>query len=455
MRVLPRSLFGRLVLVLFGGLIAAQLLSAAILFAERDRLLLHASGMRPAQRIADIVRLLDSVGPAERARIVAVLGGPRERVVLDRPAPPRDAAGSRNAHEAMLLAALHAALGEERPLRVVVREAPGPGSPGAWAMPGMQRMRHPVMSVTTQVRLADGSWVSFDANLPRAAADFPQRLLLDLGVLLAAVLVLSFVAVRWLTRPLAVLAEAADDLGRNLRRPPLPETGPAELRRAAHAFNSMQARLARFIDDRVRVLGAMSHDLKTPLTRMRLRAELLEDDELRARFEKDLGEMEAMVVQALDFLRGLDAGEAPAPIDVMALLESLQADNEEMGRPMRIEGRALAPYPGSASALRRCIANLIDNAILYGRSARVVVEDGAKSITLRVLDEGPGIPQQELANVFEPFYRLEASRSRETGGSGLGLAIARNIARAHGGDIALSNRPGGGLEAVLSLPRKG
>ncbi len=469
-RVLPQSLFGRLALVLAGGLIVAQLLSAAINFAERDRVFLWASGMQPAQRIADIVKLLDSVAAQERRRIVAILDVPPRHVSLDRAPLPEHTAGPDGPHAAMFAAVLRAALGEDRPVRIARSGPPPGGSPdlarypammdgpmsmmnGQMAMPGMHRMPSGGMFVTTQVRLLDGTWVTFDSHISRQSADLPQRLLVSLAVLLAGVLLLSFVAVRWITRPLAALATAADDLGRDIRRPALPETGPVEVRRAAHAFNSMQARLVRFIDDRTRILGAMSHDLKTPLTRMRLRAELLEDDELRSRFEKDLKEMEAMVAQTLEFMRGLGGSEAAQPVDVMALLESVQADQQEMGREVAVEGHTAKPYPANASLLRRCIANLLDNAALYGKRARVVVEDGSHSLIVRILDDGPGIAQDELERVFEPFYRLESSRSRETGGTGLGLTIARNIAQTHGGDIRLRNRPEGGLEAVLELPR--
>lgn len=466
MRVLPQSLFGRLVLVLSAGLVVAQLLSAAINFAERDRVLLRAAGMQPAQRIADIVTLLDSVGPDERGRIVAILDVAPQHVSLDRAPLPAEAGTAIGAHEAMFTAVLRAALGEGRPLRVSRSEtAPAAWTPelargahrammdGRMGMPEMQRMMLGGMSLIAQVRLRDGAWVTFDSHIPKASGGLPQRLLVTLAVLLACVLLLSFVAVRWITRPLAVLATAADELGRDIRRPALPETGPVEVRHAAHAFNSMQARLVRFIDDRTRILGAMSHDLKTPLTRMRLRADLLEDDELRGRFEKDLKEMEAMVAQALEFMRGLGGGEAVQPIDVMALLESVQADQQEMGREVEIEGATAKPYPGNAALLRRCLVNLLDNAALYGGRARLRVEDDSRSLIVRILDDGPGIARDQLEHVFEPFYRLEASRSRETGGTGLGLTIARNIAQTHGGDIHLRNRPEGGLEAVLELPR--
>ena len=200
------------------------------------------------------------------------------------------------------------------------------------------------------------------------------------------------------------------------------------------------------------MLAAMSHDLKTPVTRMRLRAELLEDDDLRDRFESDLLEMETMVTQTLDFLRGQGKHEAAQPVDLMALLESLQADNEEMGREVSISGAATRHCLAVPQLLKRCIANLLDNAILYGGRADVSVEEGPSELTIRIKDDGPGLPEEELEKVFEPFYRREASRSRETGGTGLGLGIARNIAQSQGGEVHLRNHPQGGLEAVLTLP---
>ena len=460
-RWLPRSLFGRLLLVLAGGLLLAQLLSAAINFAERDRLLVAAGGMQQAQRIADVVKLLDSLGPQERARIGSVLNVPPLVLTLQQTAAPADDAQAPRA--LMFTAFLRASLGGDRDVRVEAGGSwppgPGPGfGPGRHHMMGGGMMGAgpvppPSPLLRTQVQLRDGSWARFDTQLHPASETPPWRLALALAILLLAVLVLSYVAVRWVTRPLHVLAEAADALGRDIHRPPLAEDGPTEIRRAAHAFNSMQQRLVRFIEDRTRVFAAMSHDLKTPITRMRLRADLLEDEEARQRFEADLREMETMVTQTLEFMRGMGGSEARQEVDIDALLESLQSDNEAMGREVRIEGQARAAYPAQVSLLRRCLANLVDNAVTYGERATLRVEDSPQALVIRVLDEGPGIPEAEREKVFEPFYRLEQSRSRATGGTGLGLAIARNIAHMHGGEIALRNRSPRGLEATLSLPR--
>lgn len=480
MRLLPRSLFARMVLILLGGLMAAQLLSFAIHWQERGEFIMRAMGTRSAQRIADIVTLLDSIATTERARIVSVLNSPPLRISLDEP-PLAPVTGDDGKAEqaAQYAAVLRRALGGNYPLVVIVTDARpwsgpgpgygmgpgmmggqgkwgpdagGPGQPGAGALgPGMHRYAR--ISFVVQARLQDGTLVTFDSRQSSESVNWPYRLLLSLLVLLAVVSAVTLVAVRWVTRPLKTLAAAAQSLGDDLNRPPLEEKGPIEVSRAARAFNTMQQKLVKFIAERTRIFTAMSHDLKTPITRLRLRAELLDDPELRAKFEKDLQEMEAMVSDALDFMRGLDPQEPQQPLDVMALLESLQADAREVGGQVEIEGAARAPYLGHPQTLKRCLRNLIDNAVKYGNSATLVVADAAEQLRIGVRDAGPGIPEAELELVFEPFHRLELSRNRSTGGTGLGLTIARNIARAHGGELVLRNLPAGGLEAVLTLPR--
>jgi len=467
-RLLPRGLFGRLVLILLCGLLLAQLVTAYLNLSERDQLLYRASGMQMAQRIADISRLLDSVSPEERRRIVSVFNAPPLAISLDRPPlAPDGGPPEADLRLSMFATVLSYALGEGMRLQVV-RAAGVPeryrqreqGSP-----PGMPMMQHSMsgagmpmmhpesMFFVVQVVLRDGAVVTFDSFVSPEAAGMPLRLALTLLVLLGTVVALSLVAVRWVTGPLSALATAAEKLGEDINRPPLPETGPVEARRAARAFNNMQGRLSRSIAERTRVLTAMSHDLKTPITRLRLRTEMLDDEALRTKFSKDLEEMESMVIQTLDFMRDASAGEPVQRVDFMALLESLQTDFQDMGNTVEVEGRFEHSFSGRPLALRHCLTNLVDNAIRYGRRATIKAEEGAERVTIRVLDEGPGIAEGELEHAFEPFFRGESSRSRETGGTGLGLGIARNIARAHGGDLTLKNRPGGGLEAILTLPR--
>lgn len=466
MGLVPRSLFGRIVVVLLAGMVAAQALSMAVHLQERGELLYRASGLQSAQRVADIVKLLDSVAPPERRRIAALFASPPLIVTLDAPAaaPSADPDTEAGVQAAFMRTMLQRLLGEERELTLVATRVeagafpPGAhrGGPHGMGMgpfgPGMQARMGPQHSFLARVRLADGSWTSLDTRRPVTAASWPYRLLASIAILMGAVVVLTLLAARWVTRPLATLASAAEELGRDINRPPLPEAGPHEVARAARAFNLMQSRLARYIEERTRVFAAMSHDLKTPITRMRLRAELLEDGEAKNKFTHDLAEMESMVVATLDFMRGLETGERAQPVDVTALLESLQEDARETGGQVDIEGAAQSPYVGRPQALKRCLGNLIDNAIKYGKSAQLTVEDGPGRLTIRVRDRGPGISEGELERVFEPFHRLEGSRGRDSGGTGLGLTIARSVAQLHGGTLQLRNVESG-LEAVLSLPR--
>jgi len=470
MNLLPRSLFSRLVLVLLGGLLTAQLLSFAIHMHDRGELLAQASGMQSAQRIADIVRLLDTMTPEERSKIVKVLSAPPLTVRLDRgPLVPAAAENESGARAALFASLLLRYLGDGR-LVVVGMAQPGPYPGGGgggmhrpqrgdgdadWTPPMMHYgARGGGLTFVAQVGLQDGTLATFDTRQLPATENWPFRVLMSIGLLLTAVIVVSLIAVRWATRPLKTLADAADELGRNINRPPLAETGPTEVVSAARAFNTMQSRLATYLRERTQVLAAMSHDLKTPITRLRLRAELLEDAQLRTKFENDLREMEAMVAAALDFLRGMDNGESVRPVDVNALLESLQSDLRETGGPVSIEGSAASPYPGRPQALKRCLSNLIENAIKYGSMARVLVDDDAARLEIRILDDGPGLQPEQLEKVFEPFYRVEGSRNRDTGGTGLGLAIAKNVVELHGGRIVLGNRAEGGLAVTVLLPRR-
>jgi signal transduction histidine kinase len=283
--------------------------------------------------------------------------------------------------------------------------------------------------------------------------DLPSRFGTHLVITLAAVIAVSLVAVRLVTRPLQRLAEAADAFGGDLESPPLPETGPTEARCAAEAFNRMQERLRRLIAERGRALAAVSHDLRTPLTRMRLRAELVDDEALRAQINADIDDMQAMVESTLDYLRGLRENEVPQSIDMDALLQSLVADEQALGHPVALTGKVVAPYFGRLSTLKRALRNLIDNAVKYGQSATIRIEDGATELRLIVADHGPGIAEADLLRVLEPYVRLETSRSRKTGGVGLGLTIAHDAVVLHGGKLLLENLAGGGLRATLVLPR--
>ncbi|HUA25916.1 MAG TPA: ATP-binding protein [Steroidobacteraceae bacterium] len=314
--------------------------------------------------------------------------------------------------------------------------------------------QRPTESYDVYVHMPDSSTLLYRVTRDSPGTPLPPSLMLNLILLVAVLVVALYVVARSVTRPLSRLALAADSLGRSILQPKLAEEGASELRHAARAFNTMQDRLHRYLDSRTRVLAAMSHDLKTPLTRLRLQVETqIDDPALQARFGRELDEMESMVRGALALFRGLNDEEALEPVDVNLLLETVRGEFVEMGKDVTLEGRAFGPLSGKPGALKRCITNLVGNAVNFGSRARMLVRDGAQ-LEISICDNGPGVPVEELERVFEPFYRLESSRNRDTGGTGLGLSIARDVAQAHGGSLVLRNRPEGGLEALLTLPRQ-
>jgi signal transduction histidine kinase len=319
---------------------------------------------------------------------------------------------------------------------------------------GPPATQRPTESYDVYVHMPDGSALVYRVTRDSPGTPLPPSLMLNLILLVAVLVVALYVVARSVTRPLSRLALAADNVSLNILQPKLAEEGASELRHAARAFNTMQDRLHRYLDSRTRVLAAMSHDLKTPLTRLRLQVETqIDDPALQARFGRELDEMESMVRGALALFRGLNDEEAPEPVDVNLLLETVRGEFAEMGKDVTVEGRALGPLSGKPQALKRCITNLVANAVKFGSRARMLVRDGAQ-LEISICDDGPGIPAEELEKVFEPFYRLESSRNRDTGGTGLGLSIARDVAQVHGGSLVLRNRPDGGLEARLTLPRR-
>lgn len=437
-RWLPRTLFGRLLLLLSAGLVLAQAAGALILFVEQQRSLGHTLSHEVAQRIEALVRTLDARPGPEQAALAASLSTPRLQLRLDDAEPaaaaPRPAAWFAAGDE--LAAHLQDALGPQAVIRFV--DLPRLGS----------------FAFDLRVRLSSGRWLAVRGSAPADVFAWPWRLLANLALMLIAVVALVAVAARGVTRPLVELAGAARRLATDLRQPPLPERGPSETRDAAHAFNAMQARIRAGIEERERFLAAVSHDLKTPVTRLRLRSEMLADAELRERYIADLDEMQHLLEGALDYLRGKAVGEPVQVVDIVALVESLVDDYAGLGE-VTLHAPDALQCPARPRALRRALMNLIDNALKYGRHAELTLRGGPGTIELTVDDEGPGVDAAELERVFEPFHRLEGSRSRDTGGSGLGLAIARQIARAHGGDITLANRSAGGLRAVLTLPAPG
>ncbi|HEY8507957.1 MAG TPA: ATP-binding protein [Steroidobacteraceae bacterium] len=277
-----------------------------------------------------------------------------------------------------------------------------------------------------------GSWM---LHLPVAA----------LGVYLAS---------RAITRHLSKLVDEAERMGRNTTEHAISTSGPSEMRAVARAFDSAQDRVTQTVSNRFRMLAAISHDIRAPLTRMRLRVESLSDDEERRRLTRDLDEMADMMNATLNLLKEMSEDESTEAIDMNQLIEDLRTQFTEMGRYVAVRGQARRPYVGRARALKRCLANLIDNAVKFGEYASITLEDG-NALRVRITDGGPGIPQEEIDRVFEPFYRAHSPATARAGGAGLGLAIARDIVLGHGGRLTLRNRPTRGLIAEIVLPRGG
>jgi len=349
-------------------------------------------------------------------------------------------------------------IGARWPIRADINPHPRDGdqSPGPFAL-WMARHFYFLLpepfSIVVQVVLEDGTVVVFDVNVPQEPLSRLEAIVPLILLLMLVCFSLSGFLVRMTTGSLDRLARAADAIGRNPEDAPLADSGPSEIHRVIAAFNRMQQRVLDYLVERGRLLTAISHDLKTPITRLRLRAEMLSDGEIRAKMLRDLEEMQTMVGTTLDFFRTTGSNPQRQPVDIGALIESICEDRRESGPALSVRGAAQAPFRADPQALRRCLENLIENALRYGGGAEIEVTDSSDRLRIAVIDRGPGIPESELERVFEPFYRLDASRNMDSGGTGLGLSIARNIARWHGGDVTLRNAPGGGLIAELALPR--
>lgn len=456
-RLLPKSLFGQIVLALVVGIVVAQLAGAWLLLDDRSRFGDRLRREYAAQRIAGIITVLDAAPAEERPRLVRALSVPPTRLTLDE---SWQSSGAELGPEAsVFLQRVARELERPLPLQVLsIRHVPRQDRrPGHEMARPDRHARHDgpmVLLAVTQARLQDGTVATFRHALPQPPSDWPLRLLGLLALLAVVVALLSGWAVRRMTRPLAALADAADGLARNLDQKPLEEKGPQEVQRAARSFNAMQRALKAYLETRAQALAGVSHDLRLPLTRLRLRLEQLPEGESRAAMQRDIEEMDVMVGGTLDYLRAGADTEQAVKLNLNALIEGLAEDAEAAGAKVSLQGTA-APVMARPQALRRCLANLIDNARRYGGGEiEVTLVDSTASVEVRIEDRGPGIPAGERERVFEPYVRLEASRARHTGGTGLGLAIARAVARAHGGEVALEAREGGGLCAVVTLPRR-
>jgi two-component system osmolarity sensor histidine kinase EnvZ len=302
------------------------------------------------------------------------------------------------------------------------------------------------------VRLADTSWLVFTTSGRLWGLSEWMRLLIRLVLLGVSIAVCAAVAARKFATPIKELAAAVREFGINPKAPSIPETGPRELRHVARTFNEMQAQIQKFVSYRTTMLAAISHDLRTPLTRMRLRGELIEDPDQQARLFRDVDEMQAMVDGALAFFRDDAIDEPTTSFNLPNVLQTIANDYADHGIEIPYRGPAHAVYLGRPFALKRAFTNLVENAIKYATAPEINLFCEESALVVSVCDRGPGIPDHALESVFLPYYRLDKSRNRNTGGAGLGLTVAQAIVQGHGGEIALTNLIGGGLQARVFLP---
>jgi len=476
MRLWPDTLVGRTVVVLLAGVVLSNVVGLGFFVADRLDVV-HDRGEQLAGRVAAAAGLMERVPPRDRRRVLRHLGGPLLRMDW----APRPWATD-NGGDWRTGFVRRAVLDELEPqyaerLRIAIVEA-GPPEPrravrdededreaeGDWRVfrrpphdhhePGRRWWASRSGSALLgSLQLGDGSWLNFAA--PSATfRPFWGRPAFPLALVTTVlVLAVSGWAVWRATRPLADLAQAAERFGTDVDAPPVSESGPREVRRAAESFNEMQWRLQRMVRDRTQMLAAISHDLRTPITRMKLRAEFVEDAEQQRKMLGDLDEMEAMIGAVLAFARDDATREPHKPLDLAALLQGVCDDASDAGGEATYEGPDHMRLDGRPLALKRAFANLVDNAVKYGGGAHVSLAEGDHSVTVTVDDDGPGLDAADLERVFDPFVRVEGSRSRETGGTGLGLAVVRAAVRAHGGEVTLANRAEGGLRAAVLLPR--
>jgi len=460
---LNRSLASQMVGFILAALAVSQVISFLIYSDEHDQALRAAVKEEFLVRTASVARLLETTPAVYHADILQAVDTSYTRFWITETDPPevdawKDAAWSRLKGRT------------PEPAKAERAGAAAGVAPGAaqtsrefcwdllaardWPLDRPARFvrLNAAFGAGLVVQLDSGAWLNAAIAKNKKPVWMSQSAV-SLGVAAILLSLIAVLAARVITRPLNRLGEAAEAFGRGEASVRLPECGPDDVRRTAEAFNRMQERLKRFVDDRTGMLAAIGHDLRTPITSLRLRAEFVADVDMREKILATLDEMQAMTEAALAFAREEAAGEPTRLVDLMALAESLSSDLADLSWDVACEDGPRVPYRCRPASLRRAIRNLIENAVRYGERARVSVHVGRESIDIAVEDDGPGIPPGEVDRVFAPFVRLERSRSRATGGVGLGLSVARTIARSHGGDVILRNRSEGGLRAVIRLPQ--
>lgn len=426
----PSTLRARIFLILFVGLTIAYGLSFSILFLERYMSAKAVMLGTLESDLATSIAILDRLPASERADWLDRLSRTNYRLVLGPGLPGIPDMSSRGAE---IAGKIEEATGHRFPLRIE-------------AIPGDAKR------LQGHLTLSDGSPLTIDVT-PRGVMPIAEWLPYVFAMQMALLVFCTWFAMRQVIRPLSDLAAAAEALDPNRKAPPLDEAGPSEVAHAARAFNAMRDRIAHYLEERVQILAAISHDLQTPITRMRLRADMADDSPERNKLLQDLGEIERLVQDGIAYARSSHGnGERTARIELASFIDSIAYDYQDTGKSVTVRGRIQGTASTKPHALRRILSNFIDNALKFAGAAEISVERrGEGDIIITVLDCGPGIPEDMLEAAMQPFFRLEQSRNRETGGTGLGLAIAQQLATAIGGSVRLYNRVDGGLAAEITI----
>ncbi len=474
-RILPQTLLGRLSLVMVVGVMLTQLAGNFIWATQRRaeaEIEVTSASQHLAHSAAAAVRFFLSLPPNYRPLIIQQfreMGGTRFFVNINRAPVALDGIGSHALAE-IALRQVRATLKDDLPNVSKIRLAfawpdqmavADDGAkigdlPESWVQHIVLTKPVPAPILVIQAEIDPGHWLYLATLMPNPyflEGGNPltrDRLLLQ-ALSLAAVLLLSILVVRWTTRPLAALSEAAAAFGNGEHMPPLPETGSREFVTTARAFGAMRERIQRYIEDRERLFVSISHDLRTPIMRLKLRAELLDDEELRSEFHDDLDELDMMVKGALQCVKDSDIHENPTEVRLDAMLGRIVRGAQLAGHEVSFAESGLC-VTAKPLALKRAIGNLLDNALHYGKQAEIAVHDKAGNIEIRIRDHGPGVPEDAFGSLFDPYVRLEHGRRENSSGMGLGLGIARGIVQAHGGKLLLENDPEGGLCATIVLP---
>jgi len=465
-----RSVTVQLVILFVAVLILFELGILGYRYLGRSNALTALEAVRVADHIAVIKALIDKTPPEERAEMLRPFQGSDLYLYWQSDGPPQHKAESGPEIDLLRDLLLKVVPGLTAQDVVVGYEPSGvdavtlhkEGLARLWQKSGPfsepigdivnELAGHPTYLVS--VRLDNGQWLSFLAAYVDTIDFWPMRSIVLLVLLVIGIVGLSIWAIQRLTSPFRVFSDAASRLARDVNAAPIEERGPAEVLEAARAFNTMQENLQRFVQDRTKMLAAISHDLRTPITRLRLRAECIDDRALRMKCMSDLSEMEEMLAGVLAFVKEDGVSEATTIVDLRAMLQGICDDLNDRGHKISLQSTERVPYHCRRLSLRRCFTNILENAVKYGVEATVLLERKTSEVRVVVDDQGPGIPDALQEEVFQAFFRLEQSRSRESGGCGLGLTVARTIARAHGGDVIIENRTSGGLRATIILPQE-